>query len=88
MLVAEMRKRISAADRVEIIHQIAALPVSLDQPHQPIDLLSVCDIARKHALSVYDACYMQLAGSRRIPLAAFDRQLRAAAQRCGVPTLP
>jgi predicted nucleic acid-binding protein len=50
-------------------------------------LLTVSDIGRKYRLGIYDACYLQLAQSRRIALATFDRQLRTAAARCGVATL-
>jgi len=52
------------------------------------DLPQISDIARAHALNIYDACYLHLAQSRAIPLATFARQLRAAAARAGVATLP
>jgi predicted nucleic acid-binding protein len=88
LLVAEQRKRISGAERASFLDLLAALPVSVDQPAALVDLPAISTIAREHALSAYDACYLHLAQSRRIPLATFDPPLRAAAPRSGVATLP
>ena len=88
LLVAERRKRISGAERASFLDLLAALPVSVDQPTALVDLPEISTIAREHALSAYDACYLHLAQSRQIPLATFDQPLRAAAARSGVATLP
>jgi predicted nucleic acid-binding protein len=88
LLVAERRKRISTVERLEFLEHLAALPVLLDRPHTADDLPALSEVGREHSLSIYDACYLQLAQSRRIALATFDRELRAASARMGVSTLP
>ena len=42
------------------------------------------EIGRRHSLSAYDACYLELAMRLRLPLAARDVPLRTAAVRAGV----
>ena len=88
LLMAERRKRISTVERLELLEQLAALPVLLDQPFTAADLPALSDVAREYGLSIYDACYLQLAQSRRIALATLDSELRAAAVRGRVATLP
>ena len=88
LVMAERRKRISESNRKEFLEHLAVLPVSLDQPHTAAGLPALSEICRTYALSIYDACYLQLAQSRRVALATFDRELRAAAARSGVATLP
>jgi predicted nucleic acid-binding protein len=38
-------------------------------------------------LTIYDACYLELALRRTLPLATLDRELRRAAEAEGVPLL-
>ena len=42
------------------------------------------DLARRHSLNAYDACYLELALRLKLPLAARDAPLRGAAGRAGV----
>jgi predicted nucleic acid-binding protein len=42
-------------------------------------------VARTHALSSYDASYLELALRRRVPLATLDGRLKDAAKTAGVP---
>ena len=42
------------------------------------------DLANAHALSVYDAMYLELAVRMQMPLATLDRALLEAAQSAGV----
>lgn len=44
----------------------------------------VLDLARHHSLSTYDATYLALAKSERLPLATLDRRLIVAAQAEGI----
>ena len=72
--------------------QPARLPAILDEIDQldfihdsaPPTTRSLVAIARRHALSAYDACYLELALRLRLPLAARDAPLRKAAERAGV----
>lgn len=47
-------------------------------------MLRADEIAARHALTVYDACYLELAIARECVLATFDRALAEAAAREGV----
>ena len=61
-----------------------ALGIETDGRH---DGSLVLGLAREHALSVYDASYLEVASRRRLPLATLDRKLSEAAVAAGVPTI-
>jgi predicted nucleic acid-binding protein len=44
-------------------------------------------LAERSGLTVHDACYLELAKRRALPLASLDGDLRAAADACGVSLL-
>ena len=50
----------------------------------PASTGTLIDLARRHALNAYDACYLELALRLKCPLAARDAPLRKAAERAGV----
>jgi predicted nucleic acid-binding protein len=85
---AQRRRRITAAKRAELA--AAAAGLRLQVCPEPVGLLTLDALAAEHGLSAYDACYLELALRRRLPMATLDRDLRAAMQRSGVPaaTLP
>ena len=80
---AQRRRRITASQRAELAAAAAALRLQVCR--DPADLLTLDKLAADHDLSTYDACYLELALRRGIPLATIDRALLAAMQRCGVP---
>ena len=45
---------------------------------------SLIELAWRHALSAYNACYLELAVRLKFPLAARDAPLRNAADRAGI----
>lgn len=53
----------------------------------PAQHKAVLDVALETGLPTFDAAYLWLARSLRLPLATFDPQQAAAAQRSGVPLL-
>ncbi|MGQ0512353.1 MAG: type II toxin-antitoxin system VapC family toxin [Betaproteobacteria bacterium] len=57
----------------------------LDLVHdtEPPSTRSLIEVARRYSLGAYDACYLELALRRKIPLAARDGPLRKAAGRAG-----
>jgi predicted nucleic acid-binding protein len=86
LLVNERRGRITAAEHQLALQRLAAVPVELEPaswPGQP-----ALPLARRHALSLYDALYLDLALRRALPLATLDGALRRAAEAEGVPLLP
>jgi predicted nucleic acid-binding protein len=48
---------------------------------------SFCNWRWKHNLAVYDATYLSLTETRRLPLAAVDGKLQQAAQSLGIQVL-
>ena len=80
---AQRRRRITAAQRAELA--LAANALRLQVCREPVSLLTLDALAADHTLSAYDACYLELALRRRLPLATLDKALLAAMQRCGVP---
>lgn len=60
---------------------IARLPIELDDAAQNESLLA---LARRHALSIYDAAYLELALRTGAPLATLDAELAQAARLAGV----
>jgi len=83
MLSAQRRRRISAAKRSELIAAAAALRLRVDR--EPVGLQALDALAAEHKLSAYDACYLELALRRKLPLATLDADLLMAMRRCGVP---
>ena len=83
LLQAQRRSRISAGTHADLLDAFTALPLMLE-PIAADTMLSAGALAQRHALSLYDACYLDLARSRGIPLATFDRRLADAAGAEGV----
>ena len=61
-----------------------ALPIDVEVVTLTQALGSVCEIAREHQLSVYDASYVELARRMALALATLDRRLAAVATDLGV----
>ena len=85
LVVAERRKRITAAQREAFLKNLDGLDITI-QPlvadevfHQGISL------AITHRLSVYDATYLAIAIQQQLPLATQDNELIRAAKDVGVP---
>ncbi len=81
LVMAERRKRIAPARTTAFLTDLALLPFSVDDlPREA----SVLDLARRRALTVYDATYLELAQRLDAPLATLDRDLMAAAKKEGI----
>jgi predicted nucleic acid-binding protein len=81
LLTGERRKRISAQHNANFLRQVALLPIEIDElPSEG----AVFELARKHALTFYDAAYLELAQRLRIALATLDSELVSAAAKEGV----
>ncbi len=85
LLVGERRRRCTEAQSNAFLQRLAALPISIvvPSPHNWSDIVSV---GRQHALSAYDAAYLELAMRRGLPLATLDTKLVAVAKSAGVAT--
>jgi predicted nucleic acid-binding protein len=85
------RRRIGDAKRRELVARAQALRLNVDR--EPVAMRVVDDLAALHALSAYDAAYLELALRRNLPLATLDAALLKAMTATGVvraelPALP
>ena len=85
---AQRRRRIDGDKRAELA--AAAAGLRLQVCREPVTLPTLDALAAEHGLTAYDACYLELALRRRLPLATLDRALLAAMRKSGVAlaTLP
>jgi predicted nucleic acid-binding protein len=81
LIVNERRGRIGEDDTASFLRGLARLGVTVD--HAP-EGHAVLSIARRHRLSVYDACYVELARREGAALATLDGPLGRAAQALGI----
>jgi len=66
---------------------MAALPLSVDPDTLSHAWSETTALADRFRLTLYDACYVELALRRRLPLASLDGDLRAAARALDIPLL-
>ncbi len=81
LLINERRKRITERDSATFLRALAAMSIEIDRV--PADEATLA-LARAHALTVYDASYLELALREAVPLATLDTRLAAAASDAGV----
>jgi predicted nucleic acid-binding protein len=87
LLMAVRRQRISSEDARRFLEDVDLLPIRIDIVTQKLVRLHILPLAEKHALTVYDAAYLELAMRQALPLATFDNDLRRAAQASGVSSV-
>lgn len=88
LLALERRRKLTPGEREQALIALSALPVTLQDPDHHRVFSEVTKLAREEGLSVYDACYLDLALERAVPLACKDGALRKAASRRGVRVAP
>jgi len=87
LLILKRRRRIDQQGYDQARLDLARLRPVVDMEGGQSALSSVCELAERYDLSVYDAVYLELALRRRLPLASRDAALNKAAKRAGVRTL-
>ncbi|MBL8876857.1 MAG: type II toxin-antitoxin system VapC family toxin [Phycisphaerae bacterium] len=81
LIMGERRKRLTPVRTAAFLSDLALLPFSVDEsPREAI----VLDLARQHALTVYDAAYLELAQRKNLPLATLDDALIKAAKNSAI----
>ncbi len=88
LLVAQRRGRIKDDELLRFAQALEALPIEVDQDAASRNLLQILAVARKLALTSYDASYVELAHRLALPLATLDERLRSACHAMHVPLLP
>jgi len=88
LCMAERRKRLDAAGIAQAVALFSRIPVLVDPETNEHASAETLSLARQHALSVYDAAYLELALRRGAVLASLGGPLRLAAKDLGVTVLP
>lgn len=83
LLVAERRGVASQAQVIDFLSRLAALPIHTDDVAVSSRRDLVMALAREHALTAYDATYLELALRRGAALATFDMKLANAMRAAG-----
>jgi predicted nucleic acid-binding protein len=83
LLVGERRKVISEAQVIDYLNRLSKLPILTDDVSPASRRELVMGLAREHALTAYDATYLDLALRTDAMLATFDKELTKAMQGAG-----
>jgi predicted nucleic acid-binding protein len=86
VLMAERRQRFGPDEAAGALRHLETLPIETDSETNAHAWSATLGLARRHRLSLYDACYLELALRRKLPLASFDAALLRAAAAEGVAT--
>jgi predicted nucleic acid-binding protein len=86
-LLAVRHRRISAEHRTRALQRLAALPIDIDSETLTHAWEETSALADRFRLTLYDACYLELAQRRNLPLATLDGDLRAAGDALGIEML-
>jgi predicted nucleic acid-binding protein len=87
LLMGVRRGRIDAAFRASALADLSMLDIAVDAETDAQAWTATSSLAERFRLTLYDACYLELAQRRALPLASLDNELRAAAQALQVPLL-
>lgn len=82
LLVAERRRRLTRAERLQVLEEASSLNLRVDAAVH--DLRQISALAERHGLSTYDAAYLELAMRLASPLITLDKELAASATAAGV----
>ncbi|MGH8673846.1 MAG: type II toxin-antitoxin system VapC family toxin [Burkholderiales bacterium] len=82
LLIAEKRRRLTRAERLQVLDEVARLNLRVDP--RVHELRAISDLAERHSLSAYDAAYLELAVRLDSALITLDAALAAAAAVAGV----
>ena len=86
-LVAERRRLVTPAQTADFLSRLSGLPVAMDDSPPQSRRDAILGLGRAHALSAYDATYLELSMRLGTTLATFDQGLTRAASAAGVETL-
>lgn len=84
LLVLARRGKLNDNERQIGLGWLQGLPVRIDTDAAALAFSRLSELADEHALSIYDAAYLELAQRRRLALGCKDGALRKAAKRAGV----
>jgi predicted nucleic acid-binding protein len=85
LFAAERRRRISPAERVQIVGQASRHLLNVDS--HVMSLRQADEMSERHNLTPYDATYFELAQRRKLPLATLDEALVKAVRAATLPLI-
>lgn len=88
LTVATRRRRISAADASARLSLLTTLPIATDPEAPSRAWRETFMLAQAHALTAYDAAYIELAQRERLDLATKDNDLLNAARSLNLKVVP
>ena len=83
LLVGEKRGRISNQLVRSFLHDLAALPIMLEQFHAQVVFDRIQRLSREYGLTAYDSAYLELALDSNSPIATLDKDLARACKKSG-----
>ena len=87
-LLFAVRDRWTTAElRAAAIASLQQLPIEIDDTGLSRVWFETLALADRFRLTLYDACYLELAQRRELPLATLDRELRNAARKLDLALL-
>ena len=87
LLLAVRRGRIGNAQRANFLEFLNSVNITVDRETEAVAWTSTMRLAERFRLTLYDACYLELAQRRALPLATLDRDLRGAGKKLGLDML-
>ncbi len=86
-LIAQRRKRLTAAQRKAALENLTALQFTVDEEAARLAFDQISRLAAAHGLTIYDATYLEVALRRNLALATRDDALKTAARACRLKLL-
>jgi predicted nucleic acid-binding protein len=83
LIIGERRQIITEAQVIDYLNRLSHLPIETDNVTPSRCLNGVMALAREHALTAYDATYLELALRNNAMLATFDKKLIEVINRAG-----
>lgn len=88
-LGVNLRKGRITAELIDAIEaRLNEFVIVMAPPVPPAEIASLVHFAARQRLTIYDACYVQLAWQNHATLATLDGDMRAAAKRLSIDVLP
>ena len=87
LLIALRGRSISTEKRRDALAQLVNLQITIDRQTLDEAWGTTLALADRFRLTLYDACYLELAQRRGLPLASLDQDLRKAARALDIPLL-
>ena len=88
VVMAERRKLMTDVEGDECLSEMGRMrAASIDVDYGFGNVREVVSLSRQFQLTIYDACYLELAKRLTIPLATLDKSLHSSARKAGITAM-